>query len=88
MQKKSKKPGTNISTAEVQNISKHGIWILVDDKEFFLSFTQYPWFYNATISQIYDLKYQRGKHLRWKSLDVDLDIESLKHPEAYPLQYK
>ena len=88
MQKKSKKLGKNISIAEVQNISKHGVWILVGDKEFFLSFRQYPWFQQATISQIYDMHCQRGKHLHWPSLDVDLEVESLKDPDAYPLIYK
>ena len=89
MLKKLKKPGKNILTkAEIQNISKHGIWILVNDQEFFLQFTKYPWFQAATINQIYDVKLYHNKHLHWPLLDIDLDIESLKYPEAYPLKYK
>ena len=26
-----------------------------------------------------------GEHLHWPTLDVDLSLDSLKHPEAYPL---
>ncbi|MBX9831398.1 DUF2442 domain-containing protein [Candidatus Babeliales bacterium] len=88
MPKKLKKSGKSTSVAEVQNISNHGIWILIGDKEFFLSFTQYPWFQKATVDQIYDMEYHHQKHLHWPSLDVDLEVESLEHPEAYPLIYK
>lgn len=88
MAKKLKKPGKSTLIAEVQNISNHGIWILIDNREFFLSFTQYPWFQQATIDQIYDMHFYHGKHLHWPSLDVDLEVESLQYPDAYPLIYK
>ena len=35
MQKKSKKPGKSISVAEIQNISQQGIWLFVENQEFF-----------------------------------------------------
>lgn len=88
MPKKLQKPGKNTSfKAEVQNISQQGIWIWVINKEFFLPFTQFPWFKKATIEQIYNLELFHGKHLHWPTLDIDIDLESLKHPEAYPLMY-
>jgi len=71
--------------AEIQNVSVHGIWILINDKEFFLSFDKYPWFQNATIAQIYDFKCYRDNHLHWPSLDVDIDLKILQNPDAYPL---
>ncbi len=88
MKKRSKKLGKAISVAEIQGISKQGMWILVKDREFFLPFEEYPWFAKATINQIYDFKLYHEKHLHWPSLDVDLDIDSLKYPEAYPLKCK
>ncbi len=88
MKKKLKKFGTSTSVAEVQNISQHGIWILVDHEEFFLDFLRYPWFRDATISQIYDVQYLYQKHLHWPAIDVDLEVASLKNPAAYPLVYK
>ncbi|MCX5922416.1 MAG: DUF2442 domain-containing protein [Candidatus Dependentiae bacterium] len=88
MSKKLQKLGKSISAkAEIQNISKEGIWILVNDQEFFLSFSQFPWFLGATIEQIYNLQFFHGHHLHWPALDVDVDLESLKYPDAYPLKY-
>jgi hypothetical protein len=77
----------NISKAEIQNISNQGIWILVHEKEFFMPFEEFPWFLKATIKEIYNLKLLHGHHLHWPDLDIDIDIEALKHPELYPLKY-
>lgn len=88
MPKKLKKPGKSTSKiAEIQNISHEGIWILVNEQEFFMSFKEFPWFLKATIAQIYNLEFFHGKHLHWPSLDIDIDVESLKHLESYPLKY-
>jgi len=88
MLKKSKKPGKNISVkAEIQNISNHGIWILIKEQEFFIPFEKFPWFLKATIKEIYNLKFLHGHHLHWPDLDIDVDIESLRHLESYPLKY-
>jgi hypothetical protein len=27
-------------------------------------------------------------HLHWPDLDIDLEVQSLEHPDQYPLQYK
>ena len=37
-------PGQNISEVEVTNISVHGVWLLVRDKELFMSYEDFPWF--------------------------------------------
>ena len=87
MQKKLKKPGKNTSKADVLNISSHGMWIMIQDQEFYVPFSQFPWFIKATIEQIYHLELFHEKHLHWPDLDIDIDLESLKNPTAYPLQY-
>lgn len=88
MSKKLKKLGNNIlKIAEVQNISNKGIWVLVGDEEFFMPFEEFPWFLSATIEQIYTLEFFHGKHLYWPKLDVDIEVESLKNLESYPLKY-
>ncbi len=88
MLKKSKKHGKAISAkAEIQNISNQGIWLLINEQEFFMSFKEFPWFLKATVEQIYDLEFFHGKHLHWPALDIDVELESLKHPAAYPLRY-
>jgi Protein of unknown function (DUF2442) len=81
-------PGTNTSLAEVTNIDHFGFWILVHDKEYFLSYEDFPWFRTATVDQILDVQLLNEEHLFWPSLDVDLCLESLETPEAFPLIYK
>jgi hypothetical protein len=78
-------PGTATSTAEVTNISKHGFWMLIDDREMFLPFEEFPWFKQATVEAILQLERPIPEHLYWPGLDVDLALESIEHPERYPL---
>jgi len=86
MLKKSKKPGkSTTANIEIQNISNRGIWLLANDDEFYIPFTKFPWFQAATIRQIYNLKFLHGHHLHWPDLDIDIDLDSLKNPESYPL---
>lgn len=42
-------PGATRSKAEVTNISTHGFWVLVDDRELYLPFEEFPWFRQATV---------------------------------------
>jgi hypothetical protein len=61
MLKRSKKIGRNTLTAEIQGITKEGIWLLLGEQEFFLPFAEYPWFKKASVEHIYDLQLQHGK---------------------------
>ena len=85
---KLKKNGKSTSKVEVQNISRFGIWLFVNDKEYFLSFELFPWFKNAKISDVHNVKLNNGNHLNWTSLDIDLELESLENPGRYPMIYK
>jgi hypothetical protein len=76
------------SDVEVTNIDKHGLWLLVKGGEYFLPYEEYPWFQEATVGDIVDVQLLHEDHLHWPSLDVDLSIESLRNPEAYPLVYR
>jgi hypothetical protein len=82
---KSSTPGLSTSTVEVTNISAHGFWILLNEKEYFLSYSNFPWFKKATIDNICDVKLFTGQHLYWEKLDIDLDLASITNPENYPL---
>ncbi len=73
---------------EVTNISTHGFWILSDDKEYFLSFDDFPWFKDRTINDITNIQSFRDGHLYWENLDVDLTLDMIEHPERYPLKAK
>ena len=81
-------PGTATLQAEVTNISRHGFWLLLDERELFLPFEEYPWFKRAPVEAILRLDRPQPNHLHWPDLDVDLSVESIKHPERYPLKAK
>jgi len=49
---KSEKLGTATLEAEVANISRHGFWVFLGDRELFVSFTEFPWFEHAPVSKI------------------------------------
>ncbi len=78
-------PGTATSTAEVTNISKHGFWMLIDEREHFLPFDEFPWFKRAPVEAILRIERPTPGHLHWPELDVDLTLDSIEHPERYPL---
>ena len=79
-------PGTSTSRVEIANISPHGFWILVDDRELFLPFEDFPWFKNASVAQITSVQRPQPHHLYWPELDVDLTVDSIEHPDRYPLK--
>jgi hypothetical protein len=41
---KSGKPGLDPLPVEVPNISKHGFWLLLEEGELFVPFSDFPWF--------------------------------------------
>ena len=81
----SRTPGAATSEAEVTNIDTHGIWVYVNQKEYFLPYRDYPWFRDARVSEIVNVELLHGVHLHWPSLDVDLTVDSLENPGQYPL---
>ena len=72
--------------AEVTNVSPHGLWMLLDDREAFLPYEQFPWFKEAPIGKVFHVEVSSPCHLYWPELDVDLEVESILHPERFPLQ--
>lgn len=85
---RSTKLGKRISAVEVTNVSRHGFWILVTDRELFVAFEHFPWFRDAPIGQLLNVELPSAHHLYWPDLDVDLAVESIEHPERFPLVSK
>ena len=69
-------------------MSPHGVWLLVAGEEKFLSFAAFPWFRDAPISAVLNVKRPTAGHLYWPDLDVDLAEESIDNPERFPLVSK
>ena len=81
-------PGMTISEVEVSLVSNQGFWLLTDDEELFLSYADFPWFKEATIAQITQVERPTKNHLYWPNLDIDLSLESVRHPAKFPLVSK
>lgn len=77
--------GTDIFQIEVTTISRHGIWILLRDEELFLAFDDFPWFPEAPVGKVLNVALPFANHLYWPELDLDLSLESIRHPERFPL---
>lgn len=82
---KSAAPGASTFPVEVTNVSTHGFWIFVGERELFVSFRDFPWFKDASIGAITQVVLPSPHHLYWPALDVDLAVDSIEHPEKYPL---
>lgn len=77
--------GAPISEVEVSLASNQGFWLLIDDEELFVPFSEFPWFKKATIEAVTTVEKPSSNHLYWPLLDVDLSIESIRNPSAFPL---
>jgi len=80
--------GNNTLAVEITNISNHGIWLLAHDKELFMSYEDFPWFNDQAVETILNVEEQGFNHFYWPDIDVDLSLESIEHPERFPLKAK
>lgn len=85
---KSAKPGKSTSRAEVTNVSEHGLWLLVEGRELFAPFEHFPWFRDVSVAKLFRVELASRGHLYWPELDVDLAVDSIEHPERFPLVSK
>ena len=76
---------TNAISASVLMINNQGIMISVEGNDYFLSYNRVPWMKDATVRNILNIKMSGKNAVEWPDLDIDLEIDSLKHPEHYPL---
>jgi len=80
--------GKNTLVVEVTNISAHGVWLFYSDKELFMSYEEFPWFKDQPVKSIFNVEEQSSGHFYWPDIDVDLTIETIEHPERFPLKSK
>lgn len=50
-----------------------------------MPYAEFPWFKKATVEQILTVERPTENQLYWPQLDIDLSVESLRRPEAFPL---
>ncbi|RMD51933.1 MAG: DUF2442 domain-containing protein, partial [Nitrospirae bacterium] len=56
--------------------------------ELFLSYDDFPWFKDASVKKILNVKEVVPDHFYWPELDVDLSVEIIEHPDRFPLKAK
>jgi Protein of unknown function (DUF2442) len=82
----SRTPGKNAPNVEVTNISGNGIWLWAKGKELFLAYKDFPWFKDASVGKIFNVKEPSSGHFYWPDLDVDLTADIIEHPERFPVK--
>lgn len=73
---------------KVIRVSKHGFRLLLGDEELLLPFVDFALFKGVTTEQLCDVEWPSPDHLYWPLLDVDLSVESIRHPGRFPLVSK
>ena len=79
---------TNNTLVSVLMINAQGIMICVNGQDFFLSYNRIPWLREASIKDVLNVQMCGNDAVEWPTLDIDLEIDSLRHPERYPLLIK
>lgn len=70
--------------SKVLSITGQGILITIKEGDFFLNYKSYPWFKNAKINEVLNIKRDQ-EAIYWDSLDVEIEIDSILNPQNYPL---
>ncbi len=76
------------TSANVLMINSQGIMIQVKGHDYFLSYNRVPWMRDAAIKSVLNVQMCGPEAIEWPDLDVDLEVDSLRHPERYPLLIK
>lgn len=77
----------NTSVA-VLMINAQGMMLSVKGEDFFVSYNRVPWLRDARVGSVLNVQMCGRDAIEWPELDIDLEIESLRHPERYPLIMK
>ncbi len=62
------------------------MWLLSEGRELFMSYDDFPWFKEAPVGKIINVQELSPGHFYWPELDIDLGIETIEHPERFPLK--
>ena len=82
------KSNTASTLVSVLMINAQGIMISVQGYDYFLSYNRIPWMQDAPIRSVLNVQMSGSESIELPDLDIDLEIESLRHPERYPLIIK
>ena len=78
--------GSTTSAPEITDINAQGIRMLRLNEELFLSYDDFPWFRNQPKRKVRNVTEVSPEHFYWPEIDVDLCLDSIRHPEKFPLK--
>lgn len=79
---------STLANSEVTNISTIGFWILIENKEYFVAFNEYPEFKNMPVQDIFDVIRLSPEQLYWEKHDIDIELSALENPSLFTLVFK
>lgn len=88
MSPKFRNNNSQLTSVAVLMINSQGMMLSVQGQDYFVSYNRVPWLRDARVSSVLNVRMNGSRAIEWPELDVDLEIESLKHPERYPLVMK
>jgi len=88
MKKTLNRHGANTFQSEVTSIGALGFWMIVEDREYFVPFGDYPEFKKARVEQILSFEQLSPTQFHWPQLDIDIELEALEEPERFPLVFR
>ena len=82
---KSAGPGPGTFPVELGEVSVDSFVVNLGNEVLRVAYADFPWFRGVAIADLKNLERPSPDHLYWPSLDIDLAVESVRHPERFPL---
>jgi hypothetical protein len=80
--------GKNTFPVSIGGVNARGFWLLLGDRRVFVAYRAFPWFREFTARELAGVRRLAPNHLRWAEFDIDLEVESIERPDAFPLVEK
>lgn len=80
--------GSTTLPVEIVQLTPYGVWLAYMENEYFLDHDLFPWFQDRPAREVFNVEEVSPGHFYWPDIDVDLDLERIKHPERFPLVSK
>ena len=73
---------------EITSITRNGIWVFVNNKEYFIPFNDYPELkLLPLLNELLRAKFSPPDHIYWENADIDIELEASEEPGKYLLKY-
>lgn len=74
--------GKTLPRVEVTHISTHGLWLLTDNSELFVSLSEFPQFRNVSSIKLTHVTHLHSDMLYWPDLNIEIPVKRVR---CFPL---